>query len=382
LGQLEREKEEKLKETKRLEEEMANDKMSLAEKLRAENEALAHKMRQEAENRAKRDAEIKAELDQSRNNNKSEILELFDRVKRDLEQRKVDTDELGKKLADGDRHRMEDWRRIVGALNTEKRKLQSYLDHQQSTNSNPQVDTSSIDFDISSIIMELDRRVRRSGDDLKALNDGLTAKVTEKDSKIAGLRDQTAELRDSLSADLRKLEERASNNEEFKKCVMDRNSGLESQLKTLRDQVSVTMREVGTSIYFSATRDTPYTNGGEEYLTFSSCPVNVGGAMDPGSGVFTAPVGGVYLVALHVCTHDMKKALISVRRNGKEELATVYDQNHNDNHKNSMAGTCTLARLHAGDKVQVYMYTFTGLHDKPGNSLTQFTGCLMKAIDF
>ena len=52
---------------------------------------MAHKMRQEAENRAKRDAEIKAELDQSRNNNKSEILELFDRVKRDLEQRKVDT---------------------------------------------------------------------------------------------------------------------------------------------------------------------------------------------------------------------------------------------------------------------------------------------------
>ena len=48
-------------------------------------------MRQEAEKRAKRDAEIKAELDQSRNNNKSEILELFDRVKRDLEQRKVDT---------------------------------------------------------------------------------------------------------------------------------------------------------------------------------------------------------------------------------------------------------------------------------------------------
>ena len=114
------------------------------------------------------------------------------------------SDELGKKLADGDRHRMEDWRRIVGALNTEKRKLQSYLDHQQSTNSNPQVDTSSIDFDISSIIMELDRRVRRSGDDLKALNDGLTAKVTEKDSKIAGLRYQFRYfcLRGILSASL------------------------------------------------------------------------------------------------------------------------------------------------------------------------------------
>jgi hypothetical protein len=56
-------------------------------------------------------------------------------------------------------------------------------------------------------------------------------------------------------------------------------------------------------------------------------------------------------------------------------------QNHVDNHKNSMAGTTLIVELSQGDKVQIYMYTFTGLQDKPGNHLTQFTGFLVKALD-
>ena len=57
------------------------------------------------------------------------------------------------------------------------------------------------------------------------------------------------------------------------------------------------------------------------------------GCMDPKSGVFEAPVTGVYFFALHVCTHDLKKALLSIRKNGGTELASLYDQNHVDNHK-------------------------------------------------
>lgn len=39
-------------------------------------------------------------------------------------------------------------------------------------------------------------------------------------------------------------------------------------------------------------RDGSYVGGGEEYLTFSGCTVNAGGAMDHKAGVFTAPVSG------------------------------------------------------------------------------------------
>ena len=34
---------------------------------------------------------------------------------------------------------------------------------------------------------------------------------------------------------------------------------------------------------------------------------------------------GCYLFSLHVCTHDMKKVLAAIRRNGVE-VATVFDQ--------------------------------------------------------
>ena len=46
-----------------------------------------------------------------------------------------------------------------------------------------------------------------------------------------------------------------------------------------------------------------------------------------------------------------------------------------------MVGQTFLIELEVGDKLQAYMYTFTGLHDKPGNHLTQFTGILLKPVD-
>ena len=79
------------------------------------------------------------------------------------------------------------------------------------------------------------------------------------------------------------------------------------------------------SIYFDAFRTEDYDVGGEEYLTFSGTKTNLGGGMDAKSGVFTAPMTGAYMFTIHVCTHDMKKVLAAIRRNGVE-VATVFDQ--------------------------------------------------------
>jgi hypothetical protein len=38
---------------------------------------------------------------------------------------------------------------------------------------------------------------------------------------------------------------------------------------------------------------------------------------DADTGVFTAPIGGTYMFMFHIATHDNKKALLSIRRNGK-----------------------------------------------------------------
>merc|ERR1712200_394656 len=81
------------------------------------------------------------------------------------------------------------------------------------------------------------------------------------------------------------------------------------------------------SIYFDAFRTEDYDIGGEEYLTFSGTRSNLGGGMDAKSGVFTVPQAGAYMFTIHICTHDMKKGLLSLRCNGNE-LASFYDQNH------------------------------------------------------
>jgi len=135
------------------------------------------------------------------------------------------------------------------------------------------------------------------------------------------------------------------------------------------------------SVYFDAFRTEDYTDGAEEYLTFSGTKCNLGGAMDPKSGVFTAPMDGSYSFTIHVCTHDMKKALLSLRCNGNE-MASFYDQNHDSNHKNSMAGQSIVAELNKGDKVQVYMYTSTGLQDKKSNWLTHFVGFFLRPKNY
>ena len=103
--------------------------------------------------------------------------------------------------------------------------------------------------------------------------------------------------------------------------------------------------------------------------------------MDAKSGVFTAPMAGAYMFTIHICTHDMKKGLLSLRCNGNE-MASFYDQNHDSNHKNSMVGQSVVAELSEGDKVQVYMYTHTGMMDKRSNWFTHFVGMFLRPKDF
>ena len=69
------------------------------------------------------------------------------------------------------------------------------------------------------------------------------------------------------------------------------------------------------------------------------------------------------------------------RLNGNE-VASFYDQNHESNHKNSMVGQSVLLDLKVNDKVQVYMFTHTGLQDKRSNHLSQFVGIFLRPDKF
>jgi len=135
------------------------------------------------------------------------------------------------------------------------------------------------------------------------------------------------------------------------------------------------------SVLFSAYRDADYLGKGEENLAFSGTTIDTAQAFDARCGVFTVPVSGIYLLSLHLCSQDRKKVFVSLRQND-QELASMYDQNHMDNHKSSMVGQMVVASLAQGDKISVYLYTSSSSSDKKSNHFTQFNGILLRPSVF
>jgi len=131
------------------------------------------------------------------------------------------------------------------------------------------------------------------------------------------------------------------------------------------------------SIYFNAYRDTAYDRGGEEILKYDGVTLNAGRGLNPASGIFIAPQGGTYLFTVHLATHREKKALISLRKNGKD-VASIIGQDHGKNDRNHMMGQSVLLHLNQADEVYVYAYTGTWTADWPYNHFTQFIGILLR----
>merc|ERR1712025_108315 len=194
--------------------------------------------------------------------------------------------------------------------------------------------------------------------DIADLNTRLDKENSDRENAISELRDRMNEANSNRDAEL----------DDLRKKLMRENLFLKS------------LAGKPLSVYFDAYRTKAYDGGGEENLAFQGCSVNVGSGMDPETGVFNAPLGGSYLFVFHIATHDNKKALLSIRLNG-EEVASVFDQNHKDNHKNSMAGTTIVLNLKKGDEVCVYAYTGTWLADFPMNHYTHWVGLLLKPSD-
>merc|ERR1712038_1706319 len=209
--------------------------------------------------------------------------------------------------------------------------------------------------DIAALNARADAEAAARDSEDKALSDRIDNEISDRENAIAELTSRT----DSQNQD------RIDDISDLKTKMMQENAFLRSLSgKTL-------------GVYFNAYRSKAYDGGGEENLTFNGTYCNVGGGLDIDTGIFTCPTGGTYLFMFHIATHDNKKALLSIRKNG-EEIASIFDQNHKDNHKNSMAGQNIIINVNRGDEIVVYAYTGTWLADLPMNHYTHWVGLLLK----
>merc|ERR1712098_97050 len=217
---------------------------------------------------------------------------------------------------------------------------------------------------------------------------------SENDGRIAGIAalnkraDDEAAARGAEDAALNaRLDKEISDRENSNNSLIDRMDGLNNERKDEIDDLRTKMEKENAflralsgkslGVYFNAYRTKAYDGGGEENLTFQGTYCNAGGGLDCDTGIFTCPCGGTYMFQFHIATHDNKKALLSIRKNG-EEIASIFDQNHKDNHKNSMAGQSIILDAKKGDEIVVYAYTGTWLADFPMNHYTHWVGLLLK----
>ena len=130
---IEKEQQDAKKEQERLEEEMLKGKMTLAEKLRSENAELQERMKQEQAERVKREALLKEEMQKNKEGNKNEILELFDRMKKEVEQQRLDSEQLAKRCNSENEKRIEEAKRIQASRLREKQNLDNYIGSSKET---------------------------------------------------------------------------------------------------------------------------------------------------------------------------------------------------------------------------------------------------------
>merc|ERR1711936_627287 len=209
--------------------------------------------------------------------------------------------------------------------------------------------------------------------DIAALNARADAEAASRDAEDKALSDRIdTEIRDRENAIAELTARTDGQNQERIDDISDLKTKMMQENAYLRSLSGKTL-----GVYFNAYRSKAYDGGGEENLTFNGTYCNVGGGLDTDTGIFTCPTGGTYLFMFHIATHDNKKALLSIRKNG-EEIASIFDQNHKDNHKNSMAGQNIILDVKRGDEIVVYAYTGTWLADFPMNHYTHWVGLLLK----
>merc|ERR1712157_569600 len=190
--------------------------------------------------------------------------------------------------------------------------------------------------------------------DIAALNARADAEASARDAEDKALSDRIDnEIRDRENAIAELTARTDGQNQERIDDISDLKTKMMQENAYLRSLSGKTL-----GVYFNAYRSKAYDGGGEENLTFNGTYCNNGGGLDVDTGIFTCPTGGTYLFMFHIATHDNKKALLSIRKNG-EEIASIFD-------------------VKRGDEIVVYAYTGTWLADFPMNHYTHWVGLLLK----
>jgi len=314
LDVIKKERGEREREIDNVKRRLDDEKDALKQVIDRDRDNVTRKMNEEHDQRRIEQMEMTQRLDNNEKCGKNDMTDLFGRVKRYEEEARIDNDEVRQALTRTSQA-------LEERLLRDKKELREMLDHESN---------------------DLGRRVDKCN--LDRLN-------------------ESADLQSKLGM----LGKSASRHLDHLKHALYRET-----------HSLIELAGKPGSVMFSAFRDEGMSDGGESYVTFSGCTVNVGNGFIPKSGMFQCPEPGLYMFTFTVCTFDGKKCLLMLKKNDQDVCALI-DQDGNENRGKTMISQTCMLELEVSDRVQVYAVTGTGFTDGKASHYTQFCGVLLRA---
>ncbi|KAL7865295.1 hypothetical protein SRHO_G00105420 [Serrasalmus rhombeus] len=108
----------------------------------------------------------------------------------------------------------------------------------------------------------------------------------------------------------------------------------------------------------------------EVTLAFRKVFINIGNAYNPSTGMFTAPVEGVYYFGFSAFANGRNSMGVHLRKNGQQIVAS-YD--YNSTHKDVNGANRAILQLEKGDQVYITLWGGLQIFDSY-NSVSTFSG--------
>ncbi|XP_050976366.1 cerebellin 17 [Labeo rohita] len=194
-------------------------------------------------------------------------------------------------------------------------------------------------------------------------------------TEVRDVRDMVVELKVKLDMVMKENANMAQQIQELKK----ENAGITEQLKISENQLEAIKRENAEQpkVAFSADlgkRGDLGPQSTEITLTFNNIFTNTGNNYNPATGLFTAPVKGVYYFRFTACGVQIRQSLgASLHKNGQKIVSVGQWRNH-DQHR--YASNAAVLQLEVGDVVCVKLLPGYTIYDSPDN-LSTFSGFLI-----
>ncbi|XP_032439974.1 collagen alpha-1(VIII) chain-like isoform X2 [Xiphophorus hellerii] len=162
-------------------------------------------------------------------------------------------------------------------------------------------------------------------------------------------------------------------------AMKQKQEAMETRQKETENQVLELKKKDATNIAFSAATGGSGHNGPfdtETTLIYRKLIINVGNAYNQHTGIFVAPVPGIYYFTFFYHAGGSQVLSLALMKNN-EKVVTTYDHKTSQDGDDS-GGNAALLQLQQGDQVYVRMYANS--HVWQNDHITTFSGVLLRPL--